>query len=397
MKILVLSNKVPYPARDGSTIAIKSIIDGLLQNQAKVCLIALNTYKHFVPEAEAQKQKPKNLELLCFNANTNITASGAFKNLLKAQEAYHVSRFFNNEVARAIIQKLKSQSFDVIQLEGLSMAVYLPIIKTYTNKPVVLRAHNIEHQIWERHVKHENNPLKKTYLKLQTKRLKNFENYAFKKVDGIAFITEVDQQLAFNAGYQGQAVVLPCGVNLKDYQVSPDPPRYDLVYLASFDWLPNRQGMEWFIEKVWPLIQKERPKTTLALGGRNMPKHFNGFKKKKVFLFKEVESAQEFMSKGTVVVVPLLAGSGMRIKIIENLALQKPIVATPLAAEGISVTHQQNISLAQKPEHFAQEVLNLLHYPQKRKNMAEQAQDLIKIQYTNTALGQKLLQFYSQL
>jgi len=396
MKVLVLSNKVPYPAKDGSTLAMKSIVDALVQNNAEVTLLALNTLKHWQSAERAQELKPTRLKLHCFEANTNITPTGAFKNLLKKEEAYHVSRFFQKHLAQFLSALLKKETIDIIQLEGLAMAVYLPVIQEHTNTPVILRAHNIEYKIWERHLPYEKNPLKKYYLKIQIKRLKNFEHYAFSKVQGAVFITEVDQEKARQWGFKKPACALPCGVNLEDYALVAQKPEFDLVYLASFDWLPNQQGFEWFMHEVWPLLKSQKPELTMALGGRHMPEHFKKFQDQGVTLFPTVRDAQAFIQSGKIVVVPLLAGSGMRIKILESLALQMPMVTTPLAAEGIQIENQKHLLLAQTPQEFSEAILHLVDHPQQREKIARAARSQVIKQYDNLSLGAQLVDFYQQ-
>jgi glycosyltransferase involved in cell wall biosynthesis len=379
-------------------MAIHSLIDGLIQNNVEVNLWALNTLKHFKGETQAQQLKPKNLSLQCFTANTNITPAGALKNLVKPSEAYHVSRFFKANMAKALVHELQENQYDIIQLEGLSMAVYLPLLKAYSKSPIVLRAHNLEYKIWQRHAANESNWLKKRYLNIQVKRLQQFELYTFKKVSGIAFITAVDEAIYKSLKIATPSLALPCGVNHSEYKaLKKEQPKFDLSYLASFDWLPNQQGIEWFMQKVWPKLKAEKPDITMALGGRHMPKHFKEYEKVGLRLFNEVPHSSQFISKGKIVVVPLLAGSGMRIKIIENLALGLAMVATPIAAEGIDITDSVNIKLAKSPQEFTQAVLRLLADAKARQEMSQAAQNLIEEKYTNKALGEKLLPFYQQL
>jgi len=125
--------------------------------------------------------------------NADTSAIGAFLNLFTTQ-SYFVSRFFFKDYEIELINKLKSHHFDIIQIEGVFMCSYIPIIKKYSKAKIVLRSHNVEHQIWERHLLIEKNFLKKTYLTLQNNRLKTFEINAFNLVDAIVTITDEDKK-----------------------------------------------------------------------------------------------------------------------------------------------------------------------------------------------------------
>ncbi len=398
MKILVISNKVPYPAKDGSSIAMASSIDGLLKNKAEVHLLSLNTLKHFKGDAEINKELPSSLHFNKENVNTNITPFNTLSNLLSKQ-AFHVSRFFQPSVVQRLITILKNTTFDVIQLEGLSLAVYINCIRENSQAKIVLRAHNVEYQIWERHLANEKNPIKKWYLKLQVNRLKKFEISTLTRIDGLVCITDKDSSIFSKLKPDLAKTSIPCGVNMAHYpspQLSTNP-SFDISYLASFDWLPNVQGMDWFMTKVWPEILRLRPQTTLTLGGRSMPAHFKKWETAHFVLESNVPNAAAFIAKGRVVVIPLLAGSGMRIKIIENMAMGKAMVSTPVGAEGIFTNNENNLLLAQEPTTFAQKVLHLLDNSSERKRLELNAYQTAKTHYENQMLGNQFLDFYKKL
>ncbi|MES2131224.1 MAG: glycosyl transferase family 1, partial [Bacteroidota bacterium] len=193
MRILQLSNKAPYPANDGSSIAIHSLAEGLADNGAELHLLTINTKKHFKPDDKVPQAFKDKTHYTSVYQNTDTSFSGALMNLFSKQ-SYFVSRFFFKEFEEQIIQKLKAVTFDIVQLEGVFLASYIPVIKQYSKARIVIRAHNVEHQIWERHLTNENNGIKKMYLSLQNKRLKRFELEAFFTADAIVTITDEDKK-----------------------------------------------------------------------------------------------------------------------------------------------------------------------------------------------------------
>ncbi len=397
MKILLLSNKVPFPANDGSSIAIRSMVDALLLNGASLSLLSLNTKKHYRSPKEIAKHLPEGLDFKAIDVDTDIKPLAAFFNLLNGK-AYHVSRFLQKDMQNELKAKLQEKEFDIIQLEGLSMAVYLPIIRKYSKASVSMRAHNIEHLIWQRHTENETNTLKKKYLEIQSARLKKFELEQLALMDAQVFITDADRNIYRSWGGKKISTSIPCGLNPEDYSTqAPEEFRYDIAHLASLDWLPNQQGLEWFLEEVWPLVLEARPQSRIAIGGRHMPKKLFNYANDNLWLFAEVDDAQRFIKAAKIAIIPLLAGSGMRIKLVEYMAMGQACVSTPIGAEGINLEANKEVLLAQEAEAFAAAIILLLDNDTERENMSQAARQKFEEEYANAGLGEKLLKFYQTL
>lgn len=179
LSILQICNKAPYPANDGSSIAIYNMARGFLANKVELHLLCINTKKHFKPDEGVPPDFRKQSHYRSVYRNTNTSIMGALLNLFSTR-SYFVSRFKFNSFEHELTETLKKKKFDIIQLEGVFMGVYLPVIRKYSEAKVVLRAHNIEHYIWNRHALVEKNLLKRVYFNLQNKRLKRFELSVFK-------------------------------------------------------------------------------------------------------------------------------------------------------------------------------------------------------------------------
>lgn len=394
LKILLLSNKVPYPADDGSSIAIAAMIDALLKNDVEVTLLSLNTAKHFKKDEETKKRLPEDLEFHSVFADTNITPSGAALNLISGKP-YHVSRFKQKAFAKKLKELLTAGDYDIVQLEGLTMAVYLDLIRKNSKAKVVLRAHNLENQIWERHIENEPNILKRSYLGLQVARLSDFEVQALYDVDAVVSITEEDLKGIRKIIHSKEGISIPCGVDIKSYEPCRNTATTaDLAYLASFDWLPNRQGAWWFLEEVWPLVQQTDPDVTFKIGGRHMPMNMRALDMPGLEVVPDVPDMRRFICSSRLVVVPLLAGSGMRIKILENMALGACQITTSIGAEGIMVEDGEDIVLADDPQQMADAILSLLKDPERVERIGKAARKKVVQHYSNTSLGERLLDFY---
>ena len=397
MIVLQLCNKSPYPANDGSSIAICNLAEGIADNHIELHLLCINTQKHFKPDDKIPHEFKNKTHYQSVYKNTNTSIVGAVSNLFSSQ-SYFVSRFFFKEFELALIQKLKTVSFDIIQLEGVFMASYIPIIKKYSKAIITLRSHNIEHQIWERHITIEKKWLKKTYLSIQNKRLKTFEINAFNKVDAIVTITDEDKKGISKLIGDKIIHTTVTGINLENYEAKEEAKKVNSVFhFASMDWLPNIEAVDWLLQNVWNDVLKQKPEAQLILAGRGMPQRFQALKQKNITVIENVKSAQDFYQYYDIMLVPLFSGSGLRIKLVEGLAYGKPIITTTIGAEGISYTHQKELLIADTKEEFVNAIVSLLSDNESKKQLQKNARYLAETQFDYLKVGAELVNFYKIL
>ncbi|UOQ99979.1 glycosyltransferase family 4 protein [Hymenobacter sp. 5317J-9] len=348
MHILQLCPRVPFPPHDGGAIAMYDVAAGLVRAGHRVTLLAINTPKHRQP-ADALAHLGPHLRLVLVDVNTDISAFGALKNLLLSRKPYNVARFIEREVCDVLGRLLASEEFDIIQCEGTFVAWYNEWLDYEELRPertkTVLRAHNVEYTIWHMLAKREANPLKQFMLRVMANRLEKFEREYLTYFDAVAAITEDDAQRLRALGCPEPVVFIPAGADLERLQ--PDPglrakPR-TLFMIGSLDWLPNQEGVEWLLREVWPTFHAEFPDVELHLAGRNAPAHLLNRKAENVIMHGFVESAPAFMQQYELMLVPLLSGGGMRVKIVEGMALGKAILSTSLGAEGIVAHNDENL------------------------------------------------------
>jgi glycosyltransferase involved in cell wall biosynthesis len=397
MRILQLCNKAPFPANDGSSIAISTLAQGLADNGMEVHVLSINTKKHFKPDqniSAALKQKT-NYQSVYKNADTS--ALGAFLNLFSSQ-SYFVSRFFFKEYEEVLIKKLQTNSFDIVQLEGVFMATYIPIIKKYSNAKIVLRSHNVEHQIWERHLLSEKNFLKKMYLTIQNNRLKGFEINTCNKVDAIVTITDEDKKNISSICPKTPINTCLTGVNLEEYkQVLQSKNPNTLFHFASMDWMPNIEAVDWLVTHVWNTIVKQQPEATLILAGKGMPERIKKLNSKHIIIIDDVIDAVAFYNTYDIMLVPLWSGSGLRIKLVEGLAYGKAIITTSIGAEGIDYEKNKHLLIADTSEEFASAILSLISNSTLKLNLQKAARNLAEKHFDYKVNAAKLIAFYQSL
>ncbi len=398
MKILLLCNKSPWPANEGGSIGMYFMINGLLDAGHELKILAANTNKSWVDPNHLPKsfQERTNIELVPVNLSINPVT--AFFNLF-SRKSLHITRFKTKALENQLIRILKNETFDIVQLEYLSMACYLDTIRKYSRAKVVLRAHNVEYLIWERIAQNCKNPLKKSYLKHLCRTLKRFEIQTYRQVDGIACITPVDEMIIKSHAPKTPLVVIPFGIQPDKIPERPAalPENPTLFHLGSMNWQPNLEGISWFLKAVWPDFSKRNPAVILHLAGREIPAWLTQSSFLNVVVDGEVPDAWAYMQSHHIMVVPLLSGSGIRVKIIEGMAIGKPIITTSIGAEGIQYTNGENILIADSAVEFIEAMECLISDEKLRISLGENAKKLIFEKHNTPKLMATLERFYQNL
>ncbi len=243
---------------------------------------------------------------------------------------------------------MQAEKFDVIQMETVFPFVYHDIIRQHSAAKIILRLHNMEHEVWESAAKAEKQSLKKWYLSLLAKRLQKFEQEAIKKADAIITISSADLEQVKKLKITTPIINIPLGIDLQQYPASfssVNDSSISLFHLGAMDWIPNQQGITWFLETAWKKLREQFPQLHFYIAGRKMPEKYFGMQDAQLHVEGGVDSPVQFMQSKNIMVVPILSGSGIRIKIIEGMALGKAVVTTSLGAAGIDCRDGENIRL----------------------------------------------------
>ncbi len=395
MKVLQICNKPPYPPIDGGCIAMNNITEGLIDLCVDVDVLSISTNKHpvilsMLPDDYKEKTNFEHVKI-----NTDIKLKDAFINLFSG-DSYNIKRFISKDFKKALINKLNSVEYDIVLLESLYVTPYIDLIRENSNARIILRAHNIEHVIWERMAENTVNPLKKSYLKLLTSRLQKFEAETIQKLDAIISISELDKKAFIHLGFNKSILNLPVGYSMKEIELNPEFEENSIFHIASMDWPPNEEAVRWFLEKVWVELVKNHPMSKIYLAGRSMPKWLINSDIENVEVEGEVASAKKFILSKDIMIVPLLSGSGMRVKIIEGMALGKTIITTSIGAEGINCTNEENILIANTPEEFQKYISKCLTDTDFKQKIGLNAQRLIAKEYSNVELAKILITFFDK-
>ena len=395
MNILVLTNKPPYPAKDGGAIAVFNLAKGLAETGSYVRILAMNTSKH--KGCQFHDELNPNLKLTYINVNTDISFLSLIKNLVFSKLPYNAERFVSKTFLNELIKILQHESFDVVQLEGPYLGFCIDTIRQFSKAKISLRAHNVEHEIWQRTANFEKNLFKKLYLNHLAARIKKFELSLHSRFDLLVPITFRDDKEFNKLGNQKPSHVTPVGIEIIDKFIQVQENSDNIFYIGALDWIPNQEGLLWFIERVWPFILESISKVQFHIAGRNAPKWLEKvFEKSQIQFHGEIENAAEFITENGIMIVPLFSGSGMRVKIVEGMALGKAIVTTSIGAEGIEAINGQDLVIANTVSEFADELIKLLRNKELINTFSVNARKFVKKNYDNKLISQNLLNFYKQ-
>lgn len=300
---------------------------------------------------------------------------------------YAISRFRSGIVEEQLQRWFNQASFDVTVCDFLDAAVNFPRALTI---PSVLFQHNVESEIWRRHVLADGNRAKKLIYGIEFLKMLRYEERIVKKFHHVVAVSDHDRRLMAAWTNPARITVVPTGVNLELYRPhSPQQAVEPLVmFVGAMDWEPNADAAEYFCREIWPSITDALPEARFRIVGRNPLSRVQRLASSSVEVTGRVPSVVDHLRDAAVVVVPLRVGGGTRLKIYEAMAMGKAVVSTTIGAEGLEVQHGKNIILADDPKSFADAVLKLLRNVEFREGY-ERSAARQAAQYDWPSIGQR--------
>ena len=395
-RILILTNRIPYPLHDGGALAMDAMIRGYHAASMQVYLLAMNTTRHLVADAILQTLY---LELEGFEVvevDNRIKPLQLLGNLLFNKEPAHVQRFHTPAYMEALTRVIQYFQPDIIQIESPFLSAYLPQIRSLTKAVVVLRMHNIEYQIWER-LAGEGRGWKQQYLRVLATRMKRYEERIFGAYDLLLPITDMDADKVHALYPQQRLVVAPFGIAINNDLPGVVPAFTRAYHLGAMDWLPNSAAMDWLLQEIWPEVQQQVPQMEFYFAGRHMPDRFFKDLPPQTYCMGEVADATAFVADKQILLVPLRAGGGIRVKILEAMAAGKLVVSTDIGMQGIAAIPGVHYLPANTPCGFAEQLKWVVDHPAKARAIMHTAQQFVQEQYSQAAVLKNVLDALDQL
>lgn len=369
-KVLVIGNRIPFPARDGGALATLQILKLYVKAGFEVDFVSLNTNKHYVAPEIIQSELNFLSSVQTVDINTDLSVTGLLKNLCFTRKSYNLERFYSYAFEQAVLRQIKDNNYAFIHLESLFSCTVLPMIKKQTSASVYVRVHNIEHQIWKKMAESADSIVKRIYLKIMANRLKREELSLYALSHGLLYISHIDMEYYRKQLPAVQHFYLPYIVNSIEDGDALNQITHSVCFIGSMEWLPNLQGIQWFLDKVWNNVRVAIPQAVLRIAGKGIGNKIQSNSAKGIEVVGEVPFSTVFMKQHQDLIVPLFSGSGIRIKTIEAMSNGVPVISTSIGAQGLSVTNRDEILIADTAKDFAKAVIELLQVESLRNTIS---------------------------
>ncbi|GAB6462970.1 MULTISPECIES: glycosyltransferase family 4 protein [Bacillus] len=383
--ILFITHLYPYPPDDGGRIVTFNTIKELRKYGHNIFLCT------FAEKDISLKEIPLDITYSVIPFSYKNSYDKLIKNLFQ-KKPYNMEKYINKEMASKINSILEENNIELVYVDHLHMAYYGAMIKEkYPNLPVVLRQHNVESTIFERAVQEESNKLKRIYLKHQYKKLFQYESKIVDIFEEVYTITEEDKYRLHSMNERAKIKNLPAGVDTEKYspieniEGNLEP---TIVFLGTMSWLPNVNGVEWFIKDIFPKVLAKYPNLKFYIVGKNPPEKiykYQNMYKENLIITGYVDDERPYIAKADAFIVPLKIGGGMRIKILNALAMKTAIVTTTVGVEGISLG-KESILIADSEEQFSSAILDILGDKQFSTETALNGLYEVKQKYSNESI-----------
>lgn len=392
MNVLFISTKSPLPANDGHCLRTFNLLRQIARKH-QVHLLSFIKY-------EEEYRYRKDLEKFCqtvklFRIPENFSRLRLGLSLsmsILESRPFVVRKYHTKSMAATVRQVVRERGIELVHLDMLPLYCYRDILG---DLPVVLNEHNVESVLLLRQVEAGCRGIKRWYLALQQRKLEAFERAALSGCDRVAFCSEKDLGLAQTLCPEGQYAVIQNGVDGEYFRPVGGRRQdgMDLVFVGGMNWPPNRDALMWFDSEVLPVVIAKCPRVRLHVIGRR-EKGLRWMHPDHIVSHGVVEDIRPFLESSAVYVVPLRIGGGTRLKILDAMAMEMPIVATSVAVEGLDCVNGRDLLVRDQSVIFAEEVLRLLADGQERVALGKRARAFVVRKYDWKTIGDRMVSLY---
>ncbi|HWR82560.1 MAG TPA: glycosyltransferase [Candidatus Deferrimicrobium sp.] len=387
MKLLIIDEEFPFPLNSGKRIRTFNLVKGLSRRH-RITYLAYGSSDSvgfsalmsvgIIPVAVPPPDRRQSGGRFYLRLLANLISS----------YPYVVTSHYTNAFRQQLQRLISSDRFDVIVCEWTPYALFLR--EVHGIKKVIV-AHNIESSIWKRYEEFEANPFRRAYITIQRAKVERFEQRCFAWADGATAVCETEAEQIRGFGVPYSVEVVANGVDLEYFvpsQTEVDP--HEIVFTGSMDWRPNQDAVSFFVHKIFPEIRARVFQATFTVVGRNPTAAITALRSLPgITVTGTVDDVRPYLARAAVCVVPLRIGGGSRLKVLEALAMSKAVVSTTVGAEGLRVTDEQDILIADTPQNFAEKVVALMRDADRRAKLGKLGRELVENTYGWECLSER--------
>lgn len=399
LNIAVLDEELPFPLTSGKRIRTFNLLSRLAQRHRITILCHRNPDREEALDAEEACRDHSIETVVVDRAVPSKSGAGFYARLagnLLSPLPYSVATHTSPALALAIQQHAATNPVDVWHCEWTP---YAEVLRTALGSeldetPWTVMAHNVESLIWRRYCDAETNAVRRWYVRKQWKKFERFEQWAYSAATQAIAVSPDDAKLMREEFGSTRTAVVENGVDVGYFQpqhdVERDPSR--LLFLGSLDWRPNLDAVSILLDDIFPKVREQVPNATLSLVGRRPPQWLKDRAATMlgVRVFADVPDVRPFLATCGMLVVPLRIGGGSRLKILEALAMETPVISTRVGAEGLTLTPDRDLIVTQTPGEMTACILDAISNPAEIQDTAERGRRRVLARYSWTPLAEKL-------
>jgi glycosyltransferase involved in cell wall biosynthesis len=377
LRILIVSRTLPYPTGWGFNIRVFHIIRHLAERNR----VSLLCYGAARGEEEAIARQA--LSGLCEAIFTvpDIKRSGIEKRCLQARStlsrrSFHMHRLITARMQAAVSNLLRDGAYDLVQVESSSMAGF-----DFGDTPVVLDEHNLEYELLRRSNRTGTSFMRRLFAGIENGKVETEEVSRWRRVDGCVLTSKRESDAVTARVPEIQVAVVPNAVDSTYFRPLDSPVKpLGIVFTGLLTYRPNVDAVNFFVRDIFPLVRRHHADALFTVVGSGLPRHGSTLRVGVVHAG-HVEDVRPYLAQAAVVVAPLRIGSGTRLKILEALAMARPVVTTSLGCEGLEVTHGEHLLIADDASTFAAAVVRLLVNPGEAAAIGRRGRALVERRY----------------
>jgi glycosyltransferase involved in cell wall biosynthesis len=405
MKILWVSHIIPYPPKSGVHLRSYYLLRGVAAKH-EVDLLAfiqepwLDVF--YSSRQEGLEDCARELGKLCrsvrFLPIDNLKRTGG--KLRTAAEglvlptSYTIRWLQSAQAHAAFAEAARRTPYSLVHFDTIGLA---PFRAHFADTPATLGHHNIESQMLSRRGENESNIAKRLYFLLESRRVRRYEARMAAKFALHITCSELDCARLREVAPTARAVAVPNGVDTEYFQPTQgDSPLRSIIFVGSLNWYPNVDAVHFLLREVWPAAKARHPELRLDIVGSAPPKSVLSVaaELKDVRVHGFVHDVRPLMNAATLYVCPIRDGGGTKLKLLDAFAMEKCVIAHPIACEGIDVRPGANVLLAESAETFVEEIDRLLSDPAARLAIGRAARSLVVDRYAFSQIGRQLCDLF---
>jgi len=399
MRVLVFDEWLPWPLECGKKIRTFNLLANLAARHEILYLSYVN-----LPEEREKIRVLEEKGIHVIPVDDQRTPKWTLFFYLKvlrnffSKEPFSSDYHINPNFIQKMLEVVQKEKPDLLHCEWTNLA---PLLGYVTNIPRVIASHNVESDIWKRLAENSRNPFTRVLANQQSKKIMRLEREWYPKVEHCTAVSSEDEKVI--SSYGARVSVVENGVDIERYDARNAAPqevdRNRLIFTASFETFSNQDAVDFLVEAIFPLVIRQNPKVNLWIVGKDPSKKIKNYARKhsQVYVTGTVPDVRDYILKSAICVVPIRIAGGSRLKIVEALALKKPVISTTIGAEGLRVKDDENILLADTPKDFADKLLALLNDPGKQKSLGRAGWELVRTNYDWKVLAEKQSEIWTSL